>query len=136
MSDSGGGSGVIGEIVQTVQEAVIEPVKDEVGQLIEAGVQSITGAANDPQKQVRKEQENQKKLAEAQYKIRWWKDLAAQQAALNQQVKQEQTQKQQEKQEEKQIKQYEIVQKKQESKQIEEVNRSRAELKAGKGVGG
>lgn len=135
MSDSGGNS-AIGEAIQTVNEAVVEPIKDEVGKMVEVGVQSITGSTSDPQKQARKQQEDQKKLAEAQYRIQWWKDLAAKQAGLNQQDKQEQAQKQQDKQEDKQVKQYEIVQKKQERKQAEEITRSRAELKAGKGVGG
>lgn len=135
MSD-GGFKGSVAEAVKTVNEAVVEPVKDEVGQLREAGVQAVTGFQSDPQKQFRKQQEEQKKLADAQYKITWWKQIAAQQASLRQQNQQEQMQKQQEKQQEKQVKQFEIVQKKQENKQSEQVKRTRAELKAGKGMGG
>lgn len=134
MSD--GIKGAVSEAMEMVNESVVEPVKDEVGQLVEAGVQSITGSAADPQKQMKKQQEDQRKMAEAKYKIDWWKQVAAQQAAAKQQQLQQKSEVKQEEQQEKQVKQYEVVQKKQDRAQEEAAARSRAESKAGKGVGG
>ena len=43
-----GVKGAITQIPKDVTEAAIEPVKDEVGKMIETGVQSVTGNYPDP----------------------------------------------------------------------------------------
>lgn len=136
MSDGGNAPGQITEAVKTVSDAVVEPVKDEIGEMIEAGVQAITGASDDPQKQALKQQKQQEKLAEAQRKIQYWKQIEAQQAAVRQQKQQEQMQKSQEIQQQEQVKQFE-VQKKEVQKNQAIVNaQTSRETKGGQGAGG
>lgn len=133
MSD-GSVPGSVAEAFKTANEAVIQPAKDEIGEMIEAGVQAITGASDDPQKQAMKQQKHQEKLADAQRKVQWWKQIEAQQAALRQQNQQQQVQKQQETKQQEQVKQYE-VQKKEISKNQAVVN-AQTSKETRKGVGG
>ena len=136
MSDGTGNPGKISEAVKAVGDAVVEPAKDEIGAMIEAGIQSITGASDDPQKQALKQQKQQQNLAEAQRKIQWWKQIEAQQAAVRAQKQQENVQKQQEVQQQEQVKQFE-VQKKEVSKNQALVNAQNSrETKGGQGAGG
>ncbi len=134
MSDGGNAPGNVAEAVNTVKEAVVKPVKDEIGELIEAGVQAVTGSNDDPQKQALKQQKHQEKLADAQRKLQWWKQIEAQQAAVRQQKQQETVQKQQEVKQSDQVKQYE-TQKKEVSKNQAVVN-AQTSKETRKGVGG
>lgn len=134
MSDGGNTPGAVSEAIQTVNEAVVQPVKDELGEMIEAGVQAITGASDDPQKQALKQQKQQQKLADAQRQIQYWKQIESQQFSLRQQNQQQQMQKQQETKQSEQVKQYE-TQKKEVSKNQAVVN-AQTSKETRKGVGG
>lgn len=137
--NDGGGSGfqkATGEIVQTVGE-VAKDIKDAVGEALEQGVQSVTNTQLTPQQIQQKQQEDQNKLAEARRKIEWLKNVDSQQKqviAANRQKESERLQnQQQEKQEEVQQIQTKTVKKQAMS---DEIARSQAELRVGKGVGG
>ena len=129
-----GDSGIAG----TVAEAVVKPVKDEIGQIIEVAGQSITGKTPSPQQTQQKLREDQVKMADAQRRINWWKQLSAQQQAVRNEKKQVVVQQDSEKKQEAKIKQFEIVQKKQDAavRQREEIARTRQESGKGHGVGG
>jgi len=132
MSD--GVKGAVAEAAKTVGEAVVKPVADEVGQVIEVGAQSVFGKIPSQQNQQQKQRQDQLKIAEAQRRINWWKQIAAQQKSSQQgQVQEKMAKSQQQTQE---IKQFEIVQKKQVKDAAMDVQRSRGEIRAGKGVGG
>ncbi len=100
-----------GGVRGAVAEAVIKPVKDEIGQAIEVGVQSVTGKTPTPQQTLQKQQEDQKKMADVQRRLQWWKNIEAQQKGLSMQKKQEDLQKKSDQKQEQKVKQFEIVQK-------------------------
>lgn len=123
-----------GGIKGAVAESIVKPIKDEVGQIIEVAGQSVSGRGPTPQQALQKQQEDQKKIAGIQRRIQWWRNIEAQQkSAQVGQVQEKMAKSQQQTQE---IKQFEIVQKKQVKDAAMEVQRSRGEIRAGKGVGG
>ncbi|MBU1000417.1 hypothetical protein KKE78_03435 [Patescibacteria group bacterium] len=129
-----------GEGKQAVGE-IAKEVKDSVGEALEQATQSVVGAQPSPQQIQQKQAEDQKQIAEARRKIRWYQDLAtAQKAEINKQ-KQTQTQSQQAEAQEQHAKKIDNAQMQQAPKKPgmvipEEVLRSQAERKAGKGLGG
>ena len=139
--------GTFEDIKEEVNKDVVEPVKDEVGQAIEAGVQAVMGAKPPTPQQKpaapaqrgeqQKKLEEQNKLTDARRKISWWQDLSARQKQVREEGKQKNLQKQQEedqkKKEKKQVKQFEIVQKEQQL-HPEIAAKGKAEIK--RGVGG
>lgn len=126
------------ELEQTAGEIKID-VKDEIGQALEQGVQSVVGTQLTPQQIQQKQIDDQNKIAEARRKINFYQKTAREQAAVRQQNKQKEMQRKQEEQQETEQKKVEEVQIKQAQKKpgiSEAVLRSQAELKVGKGVGG
>ena len=136
MSDSGG-SKFSGEVVEAVKQVATD-FKDVVGEMIEQGMQSVAGLTLTPQQIQQKQQEDQKDLAQARWKIEQLKKIDQEQKQVrrvNQQKEQQRLQsEQQEKQEE--VQQVQIQTAKEQQTVSEEVLRSRTELKIGKGVGG
>lgn len=133
---------VIGAIPQTLGEAIVKPVTDEVGKAIEQGVSAMaSGKPSQPQitpEQIEKKRaEEQAKMTEARRKISWWKKLEDEQKMIRERKRQEEIQKQQADKKGKEIKQYEVAQKKQQlTKGQQAAQRSQAERRIGKGVGG
>ncbi|MBI2019704.1 hypothetical protein HYS95_03515 [Candidatus Daviesbacteria bacterium] len=137
---------VIGQFKDEIGEVGSETatdVKDAIGEMIEQGVQSATSPQLTPQQLQQKQQADQKKEMDRQkqlvYTRNWLANLQMAQAKVRQEEKQKQMQKQQAEEQEKQVKKVEKIQLQQASKKpgvSEEVMRSQAERKAGKGVGG
>lgn len=135
MSDSGsGGNQFAGEVVDTVKEVAAD-VKDSVGEAIEQGVQSVAGPQLTSQQIQQKQLEDQKQLAETRRKIAWLKNVDQEQKVVRQVNKQKESQRVETVKQEKQV-EVQQIQAKQQKKTPEEVLRSQAELRAGKGVGG
>lgn len=135
MSD-GDKSGV-GQIVADVGEAVINPVKDEVGKFIETGIQSVTGSAPktlDPLEQQKKQAEELKKKQEANWIIEKYRQTDQEQAQVRQKATQEEQKKKQEVQQKQQVKQYEMV-KKQQAVNVS-VREAQTKTETKRGVGG
>lgn len=127
------------------EKTVTQSVKDEVGQALEAGVQQITGQGQyiiDPQAQARLQAVQRQKVQQDQIKkqnvLRFLDQYKQQEALLKQKRYSEQQEKTQEKHVEEQKKQQQYVMKenKKEQRIKETVQRSQAERKAGKGLGG
>lgn len=151
MSDLGGGQNQFaGEMKQAAQE-VVQDVKDQVGQAIEQGVQSITGQQLTPQQIQQKEEEKQKKLAEVRWRIERLKKTEQQVSQVSQENQQKDAQR---------LKEWEEKNKKEAERealqnqqiispakqtprapgqvveQREDLQRSKQELRAGHGIGG
>lgn len=154
MADGGGVKQISEEMEQAATD-VAKDVKDEVGQMIEQGVQSVAGSkltlqsfdsAQDKQKQI----EEQKKLAQARKTIKWYQDIAAAQKKVRDEETQKKLQKQQQEEQEQQKNKLEEEQKKKviispakktpqfpgQAPIREDIALSRPELKGGHGKGG
>lgn len=82
---------------------VVRDVKDEVGQMIEQGVQSVAGKQLTPQQVQQKQQEDQKELAKVRRNIAWYKNLDDSQKMVREQNRQKEATRLQNQQQEKQI---------------------------------
>lgn len=135
---------VIGAI-QDTNEALIKPIRDEVGQALEQGVKAVVvGPPTVQQQHITQQQiqhneaKRQVDLAEARRKVDFWRRIDQEQQVVRQKRTQELMQKNQVKQQEEKVKQIKIV-KKTEKKNIAKdaaIKASQAESKVGKGVGG
>lgn len=126
------------EVAQAVGE-VAKDVKDAVGEMIEQGVQSVAGPTLTPQQIQQKQLEDQKKLAETRRKIKFIEKVDQEQKMVRQANKQKATDRLQSQQQKAQAKTVQKIQSQQAKKPIglpEEVLRTQAEYKPGKGVGG
>lgn len=130
------------ETLEEIPAAVGKPVQDEIGKMIEVGVQAVQGQTTDPQKLKQQEEENinRKQKAEKERKSvqAWLNELSRQQNVSNQQNLLKQQKKQAETQEEKQkkeVKQFEVVQKRQDLID-ENVRAKQAKAEIKRGVGG
>ena len=141
MSDSTGGG--IGSMIAEAAKAVAEPIKDEIGQAIETGVQSVVGTAPTPQDpataaatDVKKNEEEQKK-AEYKWIIEKNKRLETELQVVRQKKAAEEQKTQEANQQQEQVKQYKAVEKTQQrdnmARQVQEA-KTRSETR--KGVGG
>lgn len=145
MADSGSGVKQFTEEMGQAASEVTKDVRDNVGQMIEQGVQSIAGKQLTPQQLQQKELERQKKLAETRKRLKWFQDIEAAQRKVREQEKQKQLQRQQVEEQEKQKKKMEEAQRKQPIPQVgkrqgpllrEDIARTRQEIGKGHGVGG
>lgn len=139
---------IIGQFAEETGEVVketAEEVKDALGEMIEQGIQSTTSPQLTPQQFQQKQQEDQKKEQDRQkqmvYTRKWIADLAAAQQKVRMENKQKEQQRLQAQQEEAQQKKVEEIQKTQAAKKPggttqDAIQRSLAEYKPGKGVGG
>jgi len=121
------------EVEQTAGE-VARDVKDEVGQMVEQGIQSIVGTQLTPQQIQQKQVDDQKKIADARRKISFYQQTAQAQQKVRQEQKQKEQQRLQTQQQEEQV-----VEMKKEEKKKKPVNPAvayagKAEFK--RGVGG
>lgn len=146
MADGSGFKQISEEMEQAATD-VAKDVKDEVGQMIEQGVQSVAGPKLTPQQIQQKELGRQKKLAHVR---KWFKDLQDARARVNQQDQQKRIQRQQQEEQEKQNKKLEeeakkkvIISPARKTPQFpgqapirEDIALSRPELKGGHGKGG
>lgn len=132
------------EVIETGGE-IVKDVKDSIGEMIEQGIQTSSSGLQTPQQIQQKQFENQKKESERQrqliYTRKWLKNLEMAQAKVREEEKQKQMQKKQMETQEEQQKKIEKIQMQQAPKKPgggtpEEVLRSQAERKAGKGLGG
>lgn len=136
MADSGG----FGTAVSEVVGAIVEPVKDEVGQAIETGVQSVLGTTPTPQDPAAKQQreaEEKKKIAEQRWIINKNDQLDKELAAVRQK-KAEETQKlEQANQQQDQVQQFQAVQRDQRREAIKrQVQEAKTKSETRRGVGG
>lgn len=136
MSDSGGNQ-FGSEVIETVRE-VANDVKDAAGEALEQGFKSTVGPTLTPQQIQQQQQKDQEELAGARWKIEQLKKIDQEQEKIRQQNLQKEAQRIQAQQQEKQekVQQVQIQTAKKQQIVSEEVLRSRAELKIGKGVGG
>ena len=132
----------ISQNIADIQEAIVPPVQDEVGKLVEAGVTAVTGNTQqlDPQAEAKKKQEEEKRKLEDQQKAArikaFFQQFQADKQHFDQVKAEEERRKREEEQkaaEEKKVKQFEIVQKQQQA-QISADAKGRGEYK--KGIGG
>ena len=119
----------LGQLAQDIGEAIFEPVKDQVGQAIEEGVQSVIGIPTDPQtkpqpaaldpavRQQRRADENQKK-AEWNWRLQQYQKLEQQQKVDRQRLQQQAMKKQEEEKEEKKVEQFKIIEKDKKSQSL------------------
>ncbi len=142
MSDSG--KGPIGGTFEDIGEAVVKPVSDGVGQMIEAGIQSVmpnqpsAQKTNNPQPTPQpqdssiKTPEEQKKIQELQFYIKRQKETSDAVEKVRREREQKQTQVAQNDQQEKKIKQFEISKKQQKNVALEQAQK-RTEVRGGVG---
>ncbi|MFA5933497.1 MAG: hypothetical protein WCV81_04440 [Microgenomates group bacterium] len=147
MSDGQGIKQQIGQFAQDVGEAIVEPVKDSVGEAIEQGVQAVISTpkpvSQDPgalrqqqQEQAKKQEENSAKLQWAQATIARYQKIEEEQAAIRLKKKQEEQAKQQEEQVEKQEEMQDLQAKNQKSEDLVALQRAKARTETKGGVGG
>lgn len=121
------------EVTETAGE-VAQDVKDEVGQIIEQGVQSIVGTQLTPQQIQQKQAEDQKKIAENRKKIAFYQQTAQEQQQVRQQNQQKEQQRLQVQQQEKQVAEIKKEEKKKQPADPAIAYAGKAEFK--RGVGG
>lgn len=113
MSDSSSGVKQFGEEVIETTSEVAKDVKDEVGQIIEQGAQSVAGTQLTPQQLQQQKQEEQKKLTKVRNDIAWYKNIDEEQKRVREQLKQKEMQRLQSQKEEKEVEEIKEVKKKQ-----------------------
>jgi hypothetical protein len=127
----------LSSVAKLAGEAVVKPVTDEFGKIVETGAQSLTGTPaqanqNSPQTQPdpQKKQAEQTKIINIRQfltKLQTQEQQYAQQQMLKKQLEQQKTQEEQER---KQVKQFEFVQKQQKITTLQQAQRH-VELKKG-----
>lgn len=141
MNDSGSGGGqFVSEMKSTVAE-VAKEVKDAVGEMIEAGVQSVSVPQLTPQQIQQKQLQDQTDLAETRRKLDFYQKTDLEQKKVTSENKQKEAQRIQAQQQEQQSKKAEKSQMQQAPKRPgaalpEEVARTRQEIGKGHGIGG
>ncbi|MDD2823435.1 MAG: hypothetical protein PHQ59_05145 [Candidatus Daviesbacteria bacterium] len=147
MSDGQGIKAGIGQFAQDVGEALVEPVKDQVGQAIEEGVTAVASTPKPPPQdpqvlrqqqadQVKRQQEDAAKLQEAQQTIARYEKIEEEIAQVRLQKKQEEETKEQEEQVEKQEEMQDLQEKNQKSADITALERAERKTESKSGVGG
>ncbi len=142
MADSGKGS--IGGTFEDIGEAVVKPVVDEVGKMVEIGAQSVgvpkanpdprqNPGQNQPTSDIATKQvEEQQKIARWRFWLNRQKQLSNEQKRVRDETKQKETQRLQVETEEKKIKQFEIV-KKEKKNQVLAQQQRKTEIRGGIG---
>lgn len=138
MADGGSSIKQFSEEVTQATGEIAKDIKDSVGQALEQGAQSVVGTTLTPQQIQQKQQQDQKDLTEARRKISFFQKTDQEQKIARDQNKQKEAQRLQNQQQEEQVKvqQTQIKQTLKKVKLSEEVLRTQAEFKVGKGVGG
>lgn len=145
MVNSGNTIGQFRDEMETTVGEVTQDVKDQVGQAIEQGVQSVVGSNLTAQQIQQKKLEDQQKITEARRKIEYWKKINEEQKKIRLSEKQKLQQRLQLEEQRKQEKKAEEAQKKQAIPRVgkrttaqiqEDLARSQMERSKGRGVGG
>lgn len=138
MADGGNVIGKFSDEIEQVASEVVQDVKDETGQLIEQGIQSVMGTPLTPQQIQQRQQEERKKELERQnqltYTRKWLSNLQTAQEKVRQENKQKEQQRLQAQKQEEQV-----AEMKKEEKKKQPINPAiayagKAEIK--RGVGG
>lgn len=82
-----GDSTNISEIMGTISDSVINPVKDEIGKMIEVGAQSVSGS-DDPQSQAKKQQQEMEQKQKDAKAAAYQRDFLAKLAEEEQKARQ------------------------------------------------
>lgn len=122
-----------GEIKEAAGE-VAKDVKDTVGEMIEQGVQSVTGTTLTPQQIQQKQIDDQKQIADARRKLAFYQQTAQAQKQVSEENKQKEMQRMQTEQQQKQVVEIKKEEKKKEPVNPEIAYAGKAEFK--RGVGG
>lgn len=126
------------ELAQTVKAVAGEAV-DAVGEMIEQGVQSVVGTQLTPQQIQQQQLEDQKKIAEKRREIEFLKAVDQDQKVVRQKNAQNEADRLKSQQQEEQTEIVQEVQSQQASGKpglSNEILKSQAEYKVGKGIGG
>lgn len=129
----------IGQIPQALNEAIVTPLKDEVGKALELGGQSvglIPSPIKDPAEEAKRKVEEEKKKQNIKVFLQQYQADQQRLQAQKQQLEKEKMQKPEEEKQKKQIKQFETFEKNKKSSEINPQGQGRPEIKLGKGVGG
>ncbi len=138
MSD---GSGIGGQVRQVVKESVIQPVINEAKTDLEVVTQSVAGVAPvTPQQQAQKQQEDQQKILDARRKLEFYKKIEQDQTKVRTERKQKEEEYKKAIDEKMRVKQYQVTPVAQPAlpgkPMREDIARTKAELRAGRGSGG
>lgn len=112
MADSGGGLKQFTEEMEQAGREVVRDVKDDFGEMIEQGIQSVAGTTLTPQQIQQKQQDEQKKLAETRRKIDWYRKIESEQKKIREEFKQKEAARLKQQQEEKKVAQIKKEEKK------------------------
>lgn len=137
MTMSDGAKANIGQLVALVGEAVVNPVKEEVGRALEEGVSGVLGtpiAQQDPNARQKRLADEANRKQHAEKVIAWYQKIDQEQAKIRQQKLQEQQSKQQEESQKKQVQQFELSKRNQPPPQAVAEAQRKTEVK--KGIGG
>lgn len=128
--------GTIRNSANSIGEAVVNPVKDEVGLALEQGVSSIMGTnlkPTDPKEEAKKKADDQKKRQNILRFLNQFNTDKQRYEVLKQQEEQrKQAEEQQKTQEKMKIKQLQIVKK----QKVEAITQAQTRMEAKKGIGG
>lgn len=134
---SGGIKGAIQQLPADVSEAVVKPVIDEVGKVLEEGASTVVYGPPplkvNPQVQAQKKADDEKKKAWALGVIEWNKKLSEEQSRVRMEEKQKNLQAEADKKQEERVRQFKIEEKK---RAIPAALAARNTTEAKKGVGG
>lgn len=103
MADSGSGLKQFTEEMEQAGGEVVEEAKDQVGQAIEHGIQSVVGTQLTPQQLQQKQLDEQKQLAETRRKIEWYKKIELEQKKVREELKQKEAARLKQQEEEKKV---------------------------------
>lgn len=136
----------LGQIAQDTGEAIVDPLKDEVGQALEQAAPIITGPKvlpQDPQALVHQKEEQRKRDEENKKKKQWaeaiverYKKIEEEQAAVRMKQKQAEEKKKQEENQEEQKKMSELKEQQQKSADLTVLEQAARKTEIKGGVGG
>ncbi|MDO8429258.1 MAG: hypothetical protein Q7S88_01385 [Candidatus Daviesbacteria bacterium] len=137
MSD--GDKSGISRAIEDVNQAVVKPVVDEVGQALELGVKSVIGGPqttqDDPAKRQQKQLEEQKKKQEALRVLDWYKKIEESQKVVRTQSQQQVQEKESQEAEEEKVQQFKVMEKQKKQQSIA-ITQAKTKTEARGGVGG
>lgn len=141
MADGVGGVKQFAEELGQTAGEVVKDIKDSVGEVLEQGVQSVTGTQLTPQQIQQKETERQKKLAENRRIIAHYGKIDQDQETIRDQEKQKQMQARQAEIQQQQTKKVQQAEQQQAVKVPgqplrEDLARTQMERSKGRGIGG
>ncbi len=124
--------------VQNLGEAVVKPVIDEVGKMIETGVQSVTQTQTqvDPAGEVRRKAEEERKKRNINRFLEQYQSDSIRHQQQVQSARQKKIEESQKVAEGKQVEQFEVQEKQQSMTKAQVIAKTQTERKPGQGAGG